>query len=244
VAASTAGRYSIDIHLRHDPSATEAFARTHVRRLEAMRRFNGSVAREPDGTWIIAGDHLERAADYERQRVRERPVAVDVLSRLSLEAQVEYEGPTWLDRELLAEEPEPLREGGFGRAVREAGQLRQRWLIEQELASEKAGGITYRAALTETLRRRELARVAGEVSADLGKAYKPVQAGERISGTLLRAIETGGERLALIERARDFTLVPWRPVLDRQVGKNVSGIMREQGISWTIGRSRGGPGIV
>ncbi|WP_369818207.1 DUF3363 domain-containing protein [Novosphingobium sp. ST904] len=48
---------------------------------------------------------------------------------------------------------------------------------------------------------------------------------------------------ALIERSRDFTLVPWRPSLEKQVGKTVSGLMRTDGINWTIGRGRGGPGI-
>ena len=37
VAAANGGQYSVDIHLRHDPTATAAFAETHVRRLEAMR---------------------------------------------------------------------------------------------------------------------------------------------------------------------------------------------------------------
>ena len=53
VAAANGGRYTVDAHLRHDPTATEAFAETHVRRLEAMRRLMRSVEREPDGSWII-----------------------------------------------------------------------------------------------------------------------------------------------------------------------------------------------
>ena len=46
VAAANGGRYTIDLHLRHDPSATQAFAETHVRRLEAMRRAGTGVERE------------------------------------------------------------------------------------------------------------------------------------------------------------------------------------------------------
>ena len=41
----------------------------------------------------------------------------------------------------------------------------------------------------------------------------------------------------------DFTLVPWRDVLEKQIGKQVGGIMRESGVSWTIGRGRGVPTI-
>src|SRR5690606_39090328 len=50
IAAASGGRYSVDLHLRHDPSATQAFAEAHVRRLEAMRRARAGVEREPDGT--------------------------------------------------------------------------------------------------------------------------------------------------------------------------------------------------
>ena len=50
-------------------------------------------------------------------------------------------------------------------------------------------------------------------------------------------------KYALVENSREFTLVPWRPILERHVGKQVSGIMRDDGISWTIGRQRGGPNI-
>src|SRR3546814_16870242 len=45
VAAVNGGRYSTELHLQHDPSATQAFAETHVRRLEAMRRAGAGVER-------------------------------------------------------------------------------------------------------------------------------------------------------------------------------------------------------
>lgn len=50
-------------------------------------------------------------------------------------------------------------------------------------------------------------------------------------------------RFALIEKSREFTLLPWRQVLEKQIGKQASGIMRESGISWTFGRGRAGPEI-
>ena len=65
IAAANEGRYSIDIHLRHDPTASEGFAATHVRRLEAIRRATGAVEREPDGTWTIAPDHLDRIKNHQ-----------------------------------------------------------------------------------------------------------------------------------------------------------------------------------
>ena len=95
VAAANDGRYDVDAHLRHDPSATETFAETHIRRLEAMRRLTGGVTREADGTWIIAPDHLDRAAAYETARGKDRPVVLETLSPVPLEKLVGAEAATW-----------------------------------------------------------------------------------------------------------------------------------------------------
>src|SRR3546814_17540408 len=74
--------------LRHDPPATEGYAEAHVRRLEAMRRLSRNVEREPDGSWVIAPDHLERAAAYEMARAKDRPVIVETLSAQRLDKQI------------------------------------------------------------------------------------------------------------------------------------------------------------
>lgn len=243
IAAANDGRYSVDIHLRHDPTASEAFADTHVRRLEAMRRLTNAITREPDGTWIIQPDHLDRVADYERIQARFNPVAVRVLSTLPLEQQITTDGATWLDRELVAPNPAPLRDAGFGREVRDAQDRRRQWLMVEDLAREEQGRTFYRSDLLATLRRRELLRVAGQLSDELGLPYAGLSRGQPVDGTYRRTVTLASEKLALIERSRDFTLVPWRPVLDRHLGQQVSGTMRAEGISWTIGRQRGGPTV-
>src|SRR3546814_21026938 len=66
----------------------------------------------PDGTWIVASDHLERAAGYERAQARSSPVAIETLSALPLDQQVSAEGATWLDRELVADAPAIVRDAG------------------------------------------------------------------------------------------------------------------------------------
>lgn len=243
VAAANDGRYSIDAHLRHDPAATEAFAETHVRRLEAMRRLTRNVKRDPDGSWVIAPDHLDCAAAYENARAKDRPVSVETLSPLPLEKLVDAEAATWLDRELVASAPEPLRDTGFGHDVREAQARRRQWLVAEGLAEERAGQFSYRSGVIAALQRRELLRVASGLSGELGLSFAEVKTGERIDGIYRRPVDTMSGRYALVERSRDFTLVPWRPVLDRYVGKSVSSIMRDGRISWTLGRQRGGPSI-
>ena len=62
--------------------------------------------------------------------------------------------------------------------------------------------------------------------------------GEYVEEFYRRPVRIGDTKFALIEKSREFTLVPWRPVLERQIGKQVSGVMREGGVSWTIGRTR------
>ncbi|BCG97254.1 MULTISPECIES: relaxase/mobilization nuclease RlxS [unclassified Mesorhizobium] len=243
IATAHGGRYSVDMHLKHDAFATESFAETHIRRLEAIRRSTGGVEREPNGTWIIAPDHLDRVAEYERLRARVEPVIVEKLSSMPLERQVSFEGATWLDRNLVAERPEPLRNSGFGHEVREAHARRRQWLIAQGLAHEEQDRVVYRANMISILRQRELNRVAGQLSDQLGLSYAEAQPGERIEGTLRRSVELASGKYAVIEKSREFTLVPWRPVLDRYIGKEVSGVARGEAISWTLGRQRSGHGV-
>jgi type IV secretory pathway VirD2 relaxase len=243
IAAAHQGRYSIDLHLLHDPNASQDFAEAHIRRLEAMRRARAGVERQPDGSWVIAPDHLDRAEAYERGQARQHPVTVEILSALSVARQLGTEGATWLDRDLVADTPTPLRDAGFGREVREALTRRRQWLVEQELARKEPNRTIYRRDLLTILRRRELARVAAQLSGELGLAYTEPRHGERIAGVYRRRLDLASGRFALIEKSKEFTLVPWRSVLERNLGKPVEGIIRGDAVSWTLGRKRGGPAL-
>ena len=244
VAHANGGIYSIDAHLRHDPNASQAFAETHVRRLEALRRRGDDVAeRLPDGSWRVVEDHLARVETRERRMVADKPVEVAVESTMPIERLPRLNAATWIDRRLVEGASEPARDAGFGHEVREAEARRRQWLVDQDLAAERDGQVRLSANALDQLRRRELLRVAGELSSELGRDYFEARAGQQIDGVLRRPVEMVSGRHALIERAHDFTLVPWRSTLERHVGKPVSGIVREAGISWTIGRERGGPSI-
>jgi hypothetical protein len=38
----------------------------------------------------------------------------------------------------------------------------------------------------------------------------------------------------------ELSLVPWQPVLDRRIGRNITGVMRgDGGIEWSLGRKLG-----
>jgi len=243
VAAAHEGRYSVELHLRHDPSATQSFAETHVRRLEAMRRARVDLASESDGTWRISRDHLAEAERFEQRQLRDRPVEVEILSSEPVQRLAGIEGATWLDRELAAPSDIHARDAGFGREVRAALDARRQWLVEQDLAEEGTQGNRLRQGALAMLQRRELLRVAAGLSDELGKEFVEAKSGERIEGRVARRIDMASGRFALIEKSREFTLVPWRPVLEKQIGKQASGLMRESGISWTFGRGRSGPEI-
>jgi type IV secretory pathway VirD2 relaxase len=244
VAAANQGRYDIDAHLAHDPSASERFAESHVRRLDAMRRARADIEREADGSWTISPDHLERVAAYEAKLVKDRPVIVNTLSSLSLDAQCQFNGATWLDQELVSDAQTPVYNAGFGKEVKAAIAQRRQWLMTRGLGEKDDIGLWKPTSkLLNDLRRRELLRVAGQLSSELGLGFVESRNGDRIDGIIKRHVDLAQGRFALLEKSREFTLVPWREVLEKQMGKQVSGIMRDGGVSWTIGRGRGGPVI-
>jgi len=243
VAAANGGRYSTDLHLRTDPSATQAFAETHVRRLEAMRRAGAGVERDPDGSWTILPDHVDRAAAYEARRHRDQPVEVETLSARPLEQLRGADAATWVDRELASQSPLPIRDTGFGRDVRGALTARRQWLVEQQLADVDGDRIRLRANAIMMLQRRELLRAGNELAGELGKPFVEARTGAAVEGRLLRHVDLASGRFALVENGREFTLVPWRTALERQVGQTVTGMMRDQGVSWQFGRGRSGPQI-
>lgn len=101
----------------------------------------------------------------------------------------------------------------------------------------------YRAGALDTLRQRELQRAGEGIGSDLGKRFRPAQIGERIEGTIARLVDLESGSFAVVERSRDFTLAPWRDVLERNIGKAASGIMRADGVSWQFGRGGARPTI-
>ena len=60
-----------------------------------------------------------------------------------------------------------------------------------------------------------------------------------MSGIYRRRVDLASGRFALIENDHQFLLVPWRPIVDRQLGHEVSGVLRSGSISWTCGANGG-----
>jgi type IV secretory pathway VirD2 relaxase len=238
IASRNHGLYSVGLHGAADSGASAEFIQTHVRRLEAMRR-QGLAERLPDGGWRVGLNHLDRAARFEEANRLQRPVRMTVLSWQNLEALPDAVGATWLDRQLVAKAPETIAPTGMGSEIGSALAARRQWLLDQGLARERNGRISYARNLLQTLERRELAEVAARIASETGLGYAEIKQGDRLNGTYRRMLTLNSGRFALIERAHDFALVPWRPVLERAKGQNVTGIVGGEGISWSIGQKRG-----
>ncbi len=238
VAEQSGGLYSEALHRAADPRASAEYVRAHVRRLEAMRRA-GFAERFSDGSWVIPEDFLDKARAYEERNRMRQPARLVLMSSIGLDQLGETEGATWLDRQLVAARPEPLRAGGFGREAEDAIERRRRWLMQQGLAKEREGRTVYQRNLLRELRRREVSTAADRLSKGLGKPFAEPLDGERIEGVYRRPLRLASGKFAVIEKSKEFTLVPWQAALERQRGKVVGGIVRGSSVSFDFGKKRG-----
>ena len=58
-------------------------------------------------------------------------------------------------------------------------------------------------------------------------------------GKLLGSAQLAAGRFAMIDDGLGFSLVPWRPVIEKKIGRQVMGVMRGGEISWQLGRAQG-----
>jgi len=242
LASEGDGIYRPSAHLREaraDPRIPDpdAHVEAHVRRLEALRRA-GIAERLDADRWRVPDDFVQRAAGYDARR---GPAAnFRVLSALGLEAQVASDGATWLDRQLVGRERVQVMQAGFGLEVEAALERRQAHHVEHGDARRDASGrMLYRRDLLATLERRELARVGAELAAGREVAFRMAEPGEAVSGTYREPVQLASGRYALVENAGEFTLVPWRPVIERELGREVAGQVTDGGVSWRFGRDLG-----
>ena len=160
-------------------------------------------------------------------------------SDFTIEAQITASGATWLDRQLLAREP-TTSGGGFGAEVRQAMDRRLDHLVGEGLARRQGQRLVFARNLLDTLRRRELDGAAAKLAAETGLAHRPSAEGEHVTGTYRQRVTLSSGRFAMIDDGLGFQLVPWRPALEQQLGKHVTGTMTPGGSAdWSFGRKRG-----
>jgi len=214
-----------------------AYVESHVRRLEALRRA-GIVERIDADHWRLPPDFETRAADYDAQR-RGR-ITLRVLSSLDLESQIDANGATWLDREMTSSNRAPIVRAGFGAEVDRAMKQRRVTLVEMGHARRTPENVIRAPGdLVSRLERSEIERVGTSMATNKHAPFKMKAEGERVSGVFIGTANLISGKYAVVENAYEFTLVPWRPVMDDRLGRQISGVVRDSGISWDFTRTRG-----
>ena len=212
--------------------------RSHVRRLEALRRA-GHAERIDADHWKVPKDIVERGQAYDLRQGGDG-LRVRTLSALNLEKQIGSHGTTWLDQELVARERMAIADVGFGRQVNNALSRRAQRLVEMGHATAKDGNIHIPVSTVATLERQEVERMGHQMARERGLTYMPANAGEYVSGRLTGVASLVSGRFAMIENGLGFQLVPWQPLLDKRIGQHITGIQRDDGdIEWTLVRNRG-----
>ena len=241
-ALAVDGVYRTDHHLAvaqgqatpdRDPRDVVA---AHVRRLEALRRA-GIVEREAEGVWRVPGDLTERGRQYDAQRLG-GGVAVELKSHIPIERQARVIGATWLDQQLIGG-GKGLGDLGFGADVKDALRQRTDFLVEQGLAERHGQRVVLARNLLGTLRGRELAKTAQDITAETGLEHRPLADGQRVVGIYRRSVMLCSGRYAMLDDGMGFSLVPWKPVIEQRLGQQLAATVRSSGVSWEIGRRQG-----
>ena len=160
-------------------------------------------------------------------------------SDLPLDRQVTAEGATWLDRHLIARDPPPLG-GGFGASVATALAARADHLVDEGLARRQGQRFIFARNLIDTLKQRELDGAPARIAAETGLPHRPSVPGDHVTGIYRQRLTLASGRFAMMDDGLGFQLVPWRPALDPQLGKHISGTMTPSGgVDWSFGKQRG-----
>ncbi len=158
-------------------------------------------------------------------------------STLDLERQIEADGATWLDRRLVGRGSADLVAVGFGRDVQQAMDRRCEHLIEQgDAISHADGRIFYRRNLLTTLEQRDVVSTGTALAASRSVPFRATGDGETVQGVFKQTVQLSSGKFALVENAHEFTLVPWRPVIENRLGREVMGVVQGGSVSWQFGR--------
>jgi hypothetical protein len=231
------GTYSASRHLeqmrnRIGDKDPDTFIDAHIRRLEALRRA-GIVERMNEGSWRVPSDLVARGQTYDAERTG--GAHVEIRSHLPLEKQVHAMGATWLDTQAVGKS-RAMAATGFGMEARAALERRVDFLAEQGLAQRRGQQVIFARNLLSVLKTKELETTARTVEAETGLTYRPMADGKRASGIYRRSLTLASGRFAMLDDATGFTLVPWRPVVEKRLGQSMSVVVRGEFVSWEFGR--------
>jgi hypothetical protein len=225
IARENDGIYSRALHLELRPGDRAPYLDMLERRLEALRR-EGLVERDRAGNFTLPSNYLDRALAREGQGGRES-ARVSLIDPHSVENQIRYRGPTWLDRLSDGEaDSAQLGRTGFGGKVRDA-------LSQRETALRGIEPDQRRDHLVE-LEYRDL---AARIERQTGKAVIFAQEGDKVQGLYQGRIIMAERSYAMIERDHNVQLAPWRPEMDRARHQQIVGQVRDYQLDFKYGKA-------
>ncbi len=117
----------------------------------------------------------------------------------------------------------------FGAEVREAMDRRVDHLVGEGLARRQGQRVVFARDLLNTLRQRELSEVAAKAWPARQASFIDRRRRENASSGIYRQrVTLSSGRFAMIDDGLGFQLVPWRPALERQLGRQVLGAMSSE----------------
>ena len=205
------------------------------------------VSKDKDGDpyeWRVPEDFEERAISLDMKQGRAS--GVKLLSVQDLDAQLNSQGSTWLDRSQVswskgAIEQISVTQSTLAKELDAAFRQRQSWLMQRGYAQARPdGSVSYQRGYIKALEQEGLNAATQKLEGITGKPFIAAQAGRLIEGTVKQKYELTQGPHALIETQRAFYLVPWESTHAQKWGKRIKGrVLGSGGIDWDTGRTKG-----
>ena len=142
-------------------------------------------------------------------------------------------GATWLDKRLSEKGLSGLGDTSLQDA------LKKRQIVLEKMGHRFSQDGRLPEKALEDLQQMDLRDAATNLSKSMNKPYAALGESRTVEGIYREAIDRPSGKFAVIERAKDFTLVPWRPVMERGLNRSIRGGISASGISWDVTKQRG-----
>ena len=217
------------VHVHLVENNSEEYTRAHERRLEALGRAN-VVSKNKSGAWDIPDDYLDRVREYHEQLAKRLPAPLVRDSVLTIEQMTTARGATWLDEQLKRGS---LEEHRTSRELLDAAAQRRAALRQMGFAIGDKDRLLQHSI--NELKAMDFKEAGEALENQMGKPYASASGASHIEGVFKGMIERPSGKFAVIEKSREFTLVPWRPIMERRRGLSIMGrASRGGGISWDV----------
>ena len=238
VAAQNRGIYSLANHKQSDPKVSAKHLAMIGNRVAALERA-GLVQRLHGEAYSIGQDFIDHVDKHFAKAAKRSPNIVRNLEGRAFEAQVRAFGETWLDQQLAGQAVEPIGGAGLGGDVRSAMEERMKRHFQRGIVSDRDAKELNDNHL-KFLQKEGMLHASLDITKETGLSYRAIQPGDRIEGTFKRIHQTEHAKFAVIDRGREFSLVPWKRGLERMRDRHIEVTMsRSRDIAWTLGRTRG-----